>query len=71
MTNRKKPNAQDLALRDVAEFPNFIVWATLSPEAKSMVGATHDEKRAAYEEAFEVLMERVLDATSEAEPCAH
>lgn len=71
MTKRKKINAQDLALSELLEFPNYVAWLVFTPEGKALAGASHAEKHRVYEAAVDDLLENLAKATGdlEAEPC--
>jgi hypothetical protein len=65
MANHKKPNAQDLALAELAEFPNYVAWLVFTPEGKALAVASHEEKHRVYEAEIDRLLEKVVNATAD------
>lgn len=65
MKSRKDTIAQNQALTELAEFPNFVAWLVFTPEGKSLTGTSHEEKYRVYEAAIDALLEKVVNATAD------
>jgi hypothetical protein len=65
MANRKKPNAQDLALSELAEFPNYVAWLVLTPEGKAAQALSDKARTTTYEAALDLLLEKVVNAAAD------